>query len=57
MSDTAIVPESMIWLSVLSALVLGYLFGSIPFGVIYEKAETDCSLSFMFHERLTFTTL
>ncbi len=37
MSNPAIVPESMIWLSVLSALVLGYLFGSIPFGVIFTR--------------------
>ena len=37
MSDSAIVPETTIWLTVLLAWVLGYLLGSIPFGVIFTR--------------------
>jgi glycerol-3-phosphate acyltransferase PlsY len=37
MNDSAIVPDAAIWLSVVLAWVLGYLLGSIPFGVIFTR--------------------
>ena len=37
MNDSAIVPEAVIWLSVVLAWVLGYLLGSIPFGLIFTR--------------------
>ena len=37
MNDSAIVPEAAIWLSIVLAWVLGYLLGSIPFGLIFTR--------------------
>jgi glycerol-3-phosphate acyltransferase PlsY len=37
MSDSAIVPEPVIWLTILLAGLLGYLLGSIPFGLIFTR--------------------
>ena len=37
MSDSAIVSEPVIWLTILLAGLLGYLLGSIPFGLIFTR--------------------
>ncbi|WP_230532131.1 glycerol-3-phosphate 1-O-acyltransferase PlsY [Microvirga roseola] len=37
MTDSAIVPEATIWVTILLAWVVGYLLGSIPFGVILTR--------------------